>query len=116
MRIPNPDAKVRCLLVQPEFPLGSFWNYKESVEAIGAKTPNMPLGLITVAAILPQHWEFRLVDENCQALTEADWQWADLVATGGMLPQQQGILKVIREAKKRGIFVVVGGSDPSSQA
>lgn len=115
MRIASPDQKVRCLLIQPEFPLGSFWNYKESVEAIGAKTPNMPLGLITVAAIFPQHWDFRLVDLNCQALSEADWAWADIVATGGMLPQQQGILTVVREAQKRGLFVVVGGSDPSSQ-
>ncbi len=112
----SPDQPIRCLLIQPEFPIGSFWNYKESVEAIGAKTPNMPLGLITVAAIFPQHWEFRLVDMNCRQVSDADWAWAELVATGGMLPQQMNTLRVIDEAKKRGKFVVVGGSDPSSQA
>ena len=112
----HPNEKIRCLLIQPEFPLGSFWNYKESVESIGAKTPNMPLGLITVAAILPQHWEFRLVDLNCETLSEADWQWAELVGMGGMLPQQPSLLAMIREAKGRGKFVVIGGSDPSSQA
>jgi radical SAM superfamily enzyme YgiQ (UPF0313 family) len=111
----HPDGVIRCLLVQPEFPLGSFWNYKPTVELIGAKTPNMPLGLVTVAAILPQSWQFRLVDLNCQTLTEEDWTWAEIVALGGMLPQQLSLLSMLRAAKERGKFVIVGGPDPTSQ-
>jgi radical SAM superfamily enzyme YgiQ (UPF0313 family) len=112
----SPDSKIRCLLVQPRFPPNTFWNYQAAVELVGAKTPNLPLSLITVAAILPQHWEFRLVDLNCRDLSEADWQWAQLVGVGGMLPQQPSTLTLIREGKRRGKFVVCGGSDPSSQA
>lgn len=111
----HPDQKIRCLLVQPEFSAFSFWNYKDSCETIGARTPSPPLGLITVAAILPQHWDYRLVDLNCGALDAADWQWAEMVLVGGMLPQQKGILDIIRRAQTSGKFVAVGGSDPSSQ-
>lgn len=111
----SPDQSVKCLLVQPEFPAGSFWNYKAAVETIGAKTPNMPLGLLTVAAILPQHWQFRLEDLNCGPLTDDALAWADLVCVGGMLPQQAGILALVRRAQAKGKFVAVGGSDPTSQ-
>ncbi len=111
----GPEQKIKCLLVQPLFPDGSFWNYKATCEAIGAKTPMVPLGLMTVAAILPQHWEFRLVDRNCRGVNEDDWLWADLVAVGGMLPQQSDLLEVIAEAHRYQKFVVVGGPDPTSQ-
>jgi radical SAM superfamily enzyme YgiQ (UPF0313 family) len=102
-------------MVQPRFSAFSFWNYVESAKVMDAHTPSPPLGLTTVAAILPQHWEFRLLDLNCTPFSEADWQWADLVCVGGMLPQQRGILEVIARAKKDGKFVVVGGADASSQ-
>jgi radical SAM superfamily enzyme YgiQ (UPF0313 family) len=111
----HPDNKIKCLLVQPEFSAFSFWNYRDSCDTIGAKTPSPPLGLITVAAILPQHWEYQLVDLNCGPFDEARWAWADLILVGGMLPQQKGILQVIARAKKDGKMVAVGGADPSSQ-
>ena len=111
----SPDESVHCLLVQPQFPEGSFWNYKLACEALGAKTPMVPLGLLTVAALLPQFWKFRLVDRNCDDLRDEDWAWADIVALGGMLPQQRDLLQVLVAAKQRGKFVVVGGPDPTSQ-
>lgn len=55
---------VRCLLVYPEFTLRSFWNFKATCELQGAKYPATPLGLITVAAMLPAEWEVRLIDCN----------------------------------------------------
>ncbi len=113
--IPSPDVELRCLLVQPAFSAANYWNYRATCELIGAKTPSPPLGLLTVAAILPQHWQFRLVDLNVASMTEQDWDWAEIVCVGGMLPQQAGILEVIREAKRRNIFVAVGGADPTSQ-
>ncbi len=111
----TPDEKIRCLLVHPTFPLGSFWNYRAAIEPMGVKAPTIPLGLVTVAAILPQHWEFRIVDENVAAVSDADWAWAEVVGIGGMLPQQDAFLTLMAEAKRRGKFVFVGGPDPTSQ-
>jgi radical SAM superfamily enzyme YgiQ (UPF0313 family) len=65
--------------------------------------------MITVAAILPQTWEFRLVDRNIRLETEADWAWADLVIISGMIVQKPDMIHLIREAKRRGKLVAVGG-------
>ena len=111
----HPDSPIKCLLVCPEFPANSFWNFTTTCEAAGAKSPNIPLGLITVAAILPQHWQFRLVDVNCTELHDDDILWSDLVAVGGMLPQQASALQIIRRIKSLNRFVVIGGADVSNQ-
>lgn len=105
----------KCLLVQPGFSSYSFWNYSEVCKFVGAKYPAAPLGLMTVAALLPQHWEFRLVDENVRPLTDADLEWAGIVLVSGMLPQQNGILAVIQKAHDEGKPVAVGGPDATSQ-
>ena len=75
----------RVLMVYPKFIPNSFWNYTEACELVGAKYPAAPLGLITVAAMLPNHWDIRLVNRNTEPLTDADLDWADLVMIGGML-------------------------------
>jgi len=113
--LPNPDEKLNCLLVQPKFSQNNFWNYTSVAHAVGAKTPAAPLGLLTVAALLPQHWQFTLVDLNVRPITAAEWDAADLICVGGMLPQQPGILEVIQRGRASNKFVVVGGADPSSQ-
>ncbi len=82
---------------------------------MGAKYPAAPLGLLTVAALLPRHWEIKLVDENVAPLADADLRRADIVMTGGMLPQQKGVLEVMARAHAAGKPVVVGGPDPTSQ-
>ncbi|MHB9073550.1 MAG: B12-binding domain-containing radical SAM protein [Desulfobaccales bacterium] len=81
----------------------------ETCKLDSRKTLLPPLGLMTVAALLPATWEFRLVDLNVRALTADDWQWADLVMVSGMIIQREGVLSLIREAKDRGKTVVVGG-------
>lgn len=73
-----------------------------------------PLGLITVAALLPKHWTVRLIDRNVQALQDADLDWADMIMTGGMLPQRPDAEAVIALAQARGKPVVVGGPDATS--
>ena len=78
---------------------------------MGAGYSAAPLGLITVAALLPREWELRLVDRNVQTLVAADLTWADVVMTGGMLPQQRDTLEVMRLARAAGKPVVVGGPD-----
>jgi radical SAM superfamily enzyme YgiQ (UPF0313 family) len=104
-------ADRRALLVFPRFPPNSFWNYQALYEVVGARYSATPLGLITVAALLPQHWQLRLIDCNVEELTGADLAWADLVLTGGMLPQQRAALEVIRSAQAVGKPVLVGGPD-----
>jgi len=92
----------------------SFWNLTATCEALGAKTAALPLGLITVAAMLPKSWECRLVNRNAEELVDADLQWADMVMTGGMIPQRSDALAVIELAQARGKPVVVGGPDVTS--
>jgi len=99
---------MRVLLLYPLFPK-SFWSFDKALELIGRKVSLPPLGMITVAAILPQTWEFRLVDRNVRLETEADWNWADLVIVSGMIVQKPDILHLIQEAKRRGKLVAVGG-------
>ncbi len=106
--------KIHCLLVYPEFTLRSFWNFKATCDLQGAKYPATPLGLITVAAMLPADWEVRLVDCNVESLEDSDLQWADVVFTGGMLPQQMSALKIIQRAQALAKRVVVGGPDATS--
>lgn len=104
----------RVLMLYPKFVPNSFWNYTEACTLVGAKYPAAPLGLITVAAMLPSDWDVRLVDRNTQPLNEADLDWADLVMIGGMLNQQPDFLHLIDLAHRSGKPVCVGGPDVSS--
>jgi radical SAM superfamily enzyme YgiQ (UPF0313 family) len=104
---------MRALLVCPEFPL-SFWSFRKASRLTGKKGVNPPLGLLTVAALLPSEWELRLVDLNTSRLKEEDWHWADLILISAMYIQREGLLALAREAKQRGKTVVAGGPYPSS--
>ena len=105
----------KCILVQSKFSPFSYWNYTDVCKIVGAKYPAAPLGLLTVAALLPQNWQFKLVDENVEPLSDDHIEWADIVCTGGMLSQQKGILSVIDRSHQKERPVVIGGPDPSSQ-
>ena len=102
------------LLVYPRFSNESFWNYRKSCEVVGARYPTIPLGLITVAAMLPSHWDVRLVNCNTEELLDEDLEWADLVLSGGMLFQQASTRDLIDLCRARGKQVAVGGPDVSS--
>ena len=104
----------KILLVFPLFNPNSFWSFGAACEAARARCPAPPLGLITLAALLPQTWEFRLINRNAEPLDEGDILWADLVMTGGMLPQQVDTLAIVRRCKDLGKPVCVGGPDPTS--
>ncbi len=104
---------MKALLVSPPMPL-SLWSLPQTLWAQGCKATNPPLGLITVAALLPREWELRLADLNTRDMTEEDWNWADLVMLSGMIVQKEGMLELIRESKQRGKTVVAGGPYPTS--
>ncbi len=99
---------MRALLLYPLFPK-SFWSFDKTIELIECKVTVPPLGMITVAAILPQDWEFRLIDRNIAPETEADWEWAEIVIISGMIVHKPDMLQLIREAKRRNKTVAVGG-------
>jgi radical SAM superfamily enzyme YgiQ (UPF0313 family) len=103
-----------ALLIYPRFDADTFWNFKRTAEVFGAKYPAPPLGMITLAALLPRYWSIRLVNRNTEELNSSDLDWADLVFTGGMLPQQSDTLDVVDICHLRGKLVVVGGPGVTS--
>ena len=109
------QKKTRCLIIHPKFSPYSFWNFVDVCKIVGAKYQAAPLGLMTVAALLPKEWEIKLIDTNVEPLLDEHFEWADIVCTGGMLPQQIAILDIIDLAHKHNRPVIVGGPDPTSQ-
>ncbi|MDF2235860.1 B12-binding domain-containing radical SAM protein [Albimonas sp. CAU 1670] len=110
-----PYDEPNVLLVHPRFAETSFWNYTSACELVGARYPAPPLGLITVAAMLPERWDVRLVDCNVRTLDPADLEWADLVFVGGMISQMQGILEMLETVRAAGKVSVLGGPEVSSR-
>ena len=104
---------MRCLLIYPKFPR-TFWSFERVLELVGRKVLVSPLGLPTVAALLPDSWEFKLVDRNIRPVTEDEWAWADIVLLSAMIVQRADMADQISEAKKRGKPVAVGGPYPTS--
>jgi radical SAM superfamily enzyme YgiQ (UPF0313 family) len=110
MRTTSP----RVLLIHPRFSPHSFWNYRETCAAMGVRYSAAPLGLITVAALLPRNWPVRLIDRNVEELQDRDLEGADLVMIGGMLSQQRDAKAIIARAHAHGRPVVMGGPDATS--
>jgi radical SAM superfamily enzyme YgiQ (UPF0313 family) len=104
---------MRVLLVYPQFPK-TFWSYEKILELVDRKVVLPPLGLITVAAILPQEWEFKLVDRNVRSVTEEEWAWADIAIMSAMIVQKEDLATQIGLAKAHGKLVAVGGPYPTS--
>jgi len=110
---PKTDAP-RVVMIHPQFMGGSFWSFETTSQMYGAQYPMPPLGLATVAAMLPADWSVKILDRNIEAVTDADLLGADLVMTGGMLPQRADLLNVIAWAQRLGRKVAVGGPDVMS--
>jgi len=99
---------LKILLVYPEFP-DTFWSFKHALKFIRKKAGAPPLGLLTVAAMLPPAWEKRLVDLNVTSLTDKDLAWADYVFVSAMIVQRESAQAVIERCKAIGVKVVAGG-------
>ena len=110
-----PEAAPRVLLVSPKFNPNSFWSFEAACALQGAHTMAPPLGLITLAAMLPRNWQVRLIDRNTGVeLTDADVAGADLVLTGGMLPQEPDLRAIVARCNRLGVPVCLGGPAPTS--
>ena len=99
---------MNILLIYPKFP-DTFWSYRHALRFVGKRAALPPLGLLTVAAMLPPQWSLRLVDTNVQRLTEKDLVWADCAFISAMIIQRKSAELIIALCKKAGLRVVAGG-------
>jgi radical SAM superfamily enzyme YgiQ (UPF0313 family) len=99
---------MKILLVYPLYP-DTFWSFKHALKFVSIKAAFPPLGALTVAAMLPQDWEKRLIDMNVNALSDADIKWADYVFISAMVVQKESVKEVIRRCNNLGTRVVAGG-------
>jgi len=99
---------MKALLIYPEFP-NTFWSFRYALKFIHRKASSPPLGLLTIAAMLPEAWEKRLVDMNVESLDDEDMKWADLVFLSAMSVQKESVNGVIERCKAAGVRIVAGG-------
>jgi radical SAM superfamily enzyme YgiQ (UPF0313 family) len=99
---------MNILLVYPEYP-DTFWSFSYALKFISKKAAYPPLGLLTVAAMLPPEWDKRLVDMNVRKLNDKDLQWADYVFLSAMSVQKESVKAVLARCKEFGVKVVAGG-------
>jgi radical SAM superfamily enzyme YgiQ (UPF0313 family) len=99
---------MKILLVNPDIPL-TFWSFKNALKFTSQKALVPPLGLLTVAAMLPRDWETKLVDMTTMKLRDRDIRWADYVFVTAMLIQKKSVDQVIERCKRIGTKVVAGG-------
>ena len=99
---------MNILLVYPEFP-DTFWSFKHALKFVRKKSALPPLGIITIASLLPQKWNKRLIDLNIQSLQDKDIEWADYIAISAMTVQKDSVRTVIDRIHAAGKKVIAGG-------
>jgi radical SAM superfamily enzyme YgiQ (UPF0313 family) len=99
---------LKILLVYPQYP-DTFWSFKHALKFISKKASHPPLGLLTVAAMLPDEWNKKLVDMNVTTLKDRDIEWADYVFISAMVVQRDSARETINRCHALGTKVVAGG-------
>ncbi len=99
---------MKILLVYPQYP-DTFWSFKHALKFVFKTATFPPLGILTVAAMLPEEWEKKLVDMNATTLTDKDLKWADYVFLSGMVVQQHSAREVVDRCRELGTKIVAGG-------
>ena len=99
---------MNVLFIYPNFP-DTFWSFAYALRFIGKKAAFPPLGLLTVAALLPDEFQKRLVDVNVDRLTDDDLLWADMAFIGGMAVQRDSAKQIIARCRQIGLKVIAGG-------
>ncbi len=102
------------LLVYPTIPSMTYWSFSTALKMLGKKSAFPPLGLATIAAMLPESCDLRLIDMNIEPLTDKDLQWADAVLISAMIVQKDSFDEVVKRARRFSIPVIAGGPYPSS--
>ena len=93
---------MNALLIYPEFP-DTFWSFKHALKFVGKLAAQPPLGLMTVAALLPETWSKRLVDTNVERLRDRDLDWADVALVSGMHIQRNSLAAIVDRCRVRGL-------------
>ncbi len=104
---------IKALLIYPEMP-PTYWSMRYALPFLGCQASLPPLGLLTVAAMLPTDWELRLIDLNVEKISKKDIEAADLVLTSAMLVQRASFEKIISLCNESGKPLVAGGPYPTS--
>ncbi|MCF8010084.1 MAG: B12-binding domain-containing radical SAM protein [Clostridiales bacterium] len=99
---------MKVTMIYPDYP-ESFWSFEHALSFIGKKSAHPPLGLLTVAALLPDEWEKKVIDLNVNKLKEQDIKWADYVFISAMVIQRDSVKEIIKWCKSLGVKTVVGG-------
>jgi len=99
---------LKVLLVYPRYP-DTFWSFRHALKVAGKKASFPPLGLLTVAAMLPDEWDKKLVDMNVKPLRDDDIKWADYVFISAMVVQRDSVADVIERCKRYNTIMVAGG-------
>lgn len=99
---------MKILLVSPRTP-DTFWSFAHVLRFVAKKAAFPPLGLLTVAAMLPRDWELRLVDLNVRRLTDADVRWADWVFLSAMIVHQESVREIVQRCTSLGRPILAGG-------
>ena len=101
-------SPVRILLISPQTP-DTFWSFKHAMRFISKRTAFPPLGLLTVAAMLPDDWELKLIDLNTGSLNDNDLRWADYVMIGAMIVHKASVREIISRCRKFSRRIIAGG-------
>jgi radical SAM superfamily enzyme YgiQ (UPF0313 family) len=99
---------LKLLLVYPRHP-DTFWSFKHVLRFLGKRSAFPPLGLLTVAAMLPREWQLKLIDTNVEPLEDADLDWADYVMISGMIVHKASAHEIAARCAGRGRPVIAGG-------
>lgn len=99
---------MNILLISPKYP-DTYWSFKHALKFISKKAANPPLGLLTVASLLPDGWDRRLIDLNVTSLNDPDILWADYVLIGAMSVQKESANQIIEQCKRLNKKIVCGG-------
>jgi radical SAM superfamily enzyme YgiQ (UPF0313 family) len=99
---------MNILLISPRTP-DTFWSFKHALRFVSKKASMPPLGLLTIAAMLPRDWQLKLVDKNVERLRDDDLRWADYVMIGAMIVHRESVEEIVKRCETFGKTVIAGG-------
>lgn len=99
---------MKILLVSPAYP-DTYWSFRHALKFVSKKAAGPPLGLLTIASMLPGSWERRVVDLNVEPLEDESIRWADYVFIGAMSVQSVSATEVVQRCKELQRPIVAGG-------